>query len=194
LDVRLSARDNGAMKNADKLAGHKLQMLMLERRDASRNMARFYVLAIEPTYVLAIEPTLFGDATLVREWGRIGSTGRGGALSPRNAPEFRLALDTFRPNGSRYTNVSRGRFSGILAGERLFGGCALRPIRFRARQSWFLLAQARCLRFGKLDQPLRHRSPFGATRQDYSQGQISQKVSGNSRPLCPPSEAGVRLQ
>jgi predicted DNA-binding WGR domain protein len=31
-------------------------------------MARFYV--------LAIEPTLFGDTALVREWGRIGSLGR----------------------------------------------------------------------------------------------------------------------
>jgi predicted DNA-binding WGR domain protein len=46
----------------------KLQMLVLERRDESRNMARFYV--------LAIEPTLFGDSALVREWGRIGSWGR----------------------------------------------------------------------------------------------------------------------
>jgi predicted DNA-binding WGR domain protein len=46
----------------------KLQMLVLERRDKSRNMARFYV--------LAIEPTLFGDSALVREWGRIGSWGR----------------------------------------------------------------------------------------------------------------------
>jgi predicted DNA-binding WGR domain protein len=68
LDVRLRARDNIVMKHADELAGHKLQMLVLERRDASRNMARFYV--------LAIEPTLFGDTALVREWGRIGSTGR----------------------------------------------------------------------------------------------------------------------
>ena len=56
------------MKNVDELAGHKLQLLVLERRDASRNMACFYV--------LAIEPTLFGDTALVREWGRIGSTGR----------------------------------------------------------------------------------------------------------------------
>ena len=31
-------------------------------------MARFYV--------LAVEATLFGDAALVREWGRIGSLGR----------------------------------------------------------------------------------------------------------------------
>ena len=47
---------------------HRLQMLVLERRDPSRNMARFYV--------LAIEPTLFGDMALVREWGRVGSLGR----------------------------------------------------------------------------------------------------------------------
>ncbi len=56
------------MESADKFARHKLQMLVLERRDASRNMARFYV--------LAIEPTLFGDTALVREWGRVGSSGR----------------------------------------------------------------------------------------------------------------------
>jgi predicted DNA-binding WGR domain protein len=45
-----------------------LQLLVLERRDRSRNLARFYV--------LAIEPTLFGGAALVREWGRIGTKGR----------------------------------------------------------------------------------------------------------------------
>lgn len=43
-------------------------MLVLERRDQSCNVARFYV--------LAIEPTLFGDTALVREWGRIGAKGR----------------------------------------------------------------------------------------------------------------------
>jgi predicted DNA-binding WGR domain protein len=58
LDAYLSARDNG----------HKLQMLVLERPDASCNIAGFYV--------LAIEPMLFGDAALVREWGRLGSTSR----------------------------------------------------------------------------------------------------------------------
>jgi predicted DNA-binding WGR domain protein len=45
-----------------------LQLLVLERRDDSRNMARFYV--------LKIEPTLFGERALIREWGRIGSRGR----------------------------------------------------------------------------------------------------------------------
>ena len=46
----------------------KLQLLVLERRDPHCNMARFVV--------LAIEPTLLGDTALVREWGRIGSRGR----------------------------------------------------------------------------------------------------------------------
>lgn len=42
--------------------------LYVERIDAARNMARFYA--------LSIEPTLFGEACLVRRWGRIGSRGR----------------------------------------------------------------------------------------------------------------------
>lgn len=46
-----------------------LQLLVLERRDPAQNMARFYV--------LSIEPTLFGaDVALVREWGRLGRQGR----------------------------------------------------------------------------------------------------------------------
>jgi predicted DNA-binding WGR domain protein len=36
--------------------------------DPRRNMARFYS--------LSIEETLFGQARLVRRWGRIGTTGR----------------------------------------------------------------------------------------------------------------------
>ncbi|MDH4984042.1 WGR domain-containing protein [Aminobacter anthyllidis] len=42
--------------------------LHLQRRDPSRNMARFYC--------LSLESSLFGDAVLVREWGRIGTLGR----------------------------------------------------------------------------------------------------------------------
>jgi predicted DNA-binding WGR domain protein len=45
-----------------------LQVLVLERFDRAKNMARFYV--------LSIEPTLFEDLALVRRWGRIGSAGR----------------------------------------------------------------------------------------------------------------------
>lgn len=42
--------------------------LHFRRYDASRNMARFYC--------LSVERTLFGDAALVREWGRIGTRGQ----------------------------------------------------------------------------------------------------------------------
>ena len=45
----------------------KLQ-IVLWRRDSTRNVSRYYV--------LAIEPSLYGDAALVRAWGRIGSLGR----------------------------------------------------------------------------------------------------------------------
>ena len=40
----------------------------LRRIDAARNMARFYS--------LSIQPTLFGGASLVRNWGRIGTNGQ----------------------------------------------------------------------------------------------------------------------
>ena len=36
--------------------------------DPTRNKRRFYT--------LSIQPTLFGEWTLVREWGRLGSAGR----------------------------------------------------------------------------------------------------------------------
>jgi predicted DNA-binding WGR domain protein len=42
--------------------------LVLERVDASKNMARFYA--------LSVEPSLFGDTALVRHWGRLGKPGR----------------------------------------------------------------------------------------------------------------------
>lgn len=56
------------MNSAIETTPPRLQMLVLDRTDPQQNMARFYV--------LAIEPTLFGDAALVREWGRAGSKGR----------------------------------------------------------------------------------------------------------------------
>jgi predicted DNA-binding WGR domain protein len=41
--------------------------IMLTRIDQRRNMARFYK--------LDVQPTLFGEWSLVREWGRIGCAG-----------------------------------------------------------------------------------------------------------------------
>jgi predicted DNA-binding WGR domain protein len=40
----------------------------LRRIDPTQNMRRFYA--------LAIQPTLFGGASVVRNWGRIGSNGQ----------------------------------------------------------------------------------------------------------------------
>lgn len=40
----------------------------LRRIDLSQNMRRFYS--------LSIQPTLFGGASLVRDWGRIGTRGQ----------------------------------------------------------------------------------------------------------------------
>jgi predicted DNA-binding WGR domain protein len=41
---------------------------VLDRRDPGADMAEFYV--------LSIGTSLFGDATLIREWGRIGTSGQ----------------------------------------------------------------------------------------------------------------------
>ncbi|NTE56469.1 WGR domain-containing protein [Agrobacterium tumefaciens] len=42
--------------------------LYVERTERAKNMARYYM--------MSIEPTLFGDACLTRRWGRIGSKGQ----------------------------------------------------------------------------------------------------------------------
>jgi len=57
-------------------------MIHLTRTDPTRNMARFYT--------MALQPTLFGDWALLREWGRIGSAGR--LVSDRFASEQEAAL------------------------------------------------------------------------------------------------------
>lgn len=42
--------------------------ILLHRIDPSQNMRRFYT--------LAIQPTLFGGASVIRNWGRIGTSGQ----------------------------------------------------------------------------------------------------------------------
>ncbi len=42
--------------------------LYVERVAPDKNMARFYA--------LAVQPTLFGEVSLVRAWGRIGTRGQ----------------------------------------------------------------------------------------------------------------------
>lgn len=59
--------------------------ILLERIDPAQNMARYYV--------LSIEPTLFGDSALVREWGRIGSSSQRRSEFFRQPSDAHLALD-----------------------------------------------------------------------------------------------------
>ena len=47
---------------------NELRPVHLRRIDPSQNMRRFYS--------LSIQPTLFGGASLVRDWGRIGTRGQ----------------------------------------------------------------------------------------------------------------------
>ncbi len=73
------------MSSAIETATPRLQMLVLDRTDPRQNMARFYV--------LAVEPSLFGDVALVREWGRWGRRGRRMVDLYRDADEAAEALE-----------------------------------------------------------------------------------------------------
>jgi predicted DNA-binding WGR domain protein len=63
--------------------------IVLERIDPVRNIARYYV--------LSIEPTLFAKHTLIRRWGRIGSSGRERLqfFRGRDASQAQVTLDTW---------------------------------------------------------------------------------------------------
>lgn len=52
--------------------------------DPSRNMARYYL--------MTIQPNLFGEWSLVREWGRIGKGGQVKQASFSSAEEARQAF------------------------------------------------------------------------------------------------------
>jgi predicted DNA-binding WGR domain protein len=59
--------------------------LRLRRCDPTRNMARFYL--------MALQPTLFGEVALVRTWGRIGTRGQEMRETFDGAASARHALD-----------------------------------------------------------------------------------------------------
>jgi predicted DNA-binding WGR domain protein len=64
-----------------------LNVLVLERVDRKKNMARYYV--------LSVEPTLFAEWALVRRWGRIGGAGRTRIDLHLSSPLAQIALDTW---------------------------------------------------------------------------------------------------
>jgi predicted DNA-binding WGR domain protein len=55
-------------------------MIRLTRSDSSRNMHRYYA--------LQLAPTLFGEWSLVTEWGRIGAPGKVGAAESEAQKRF----------------------------------------------------------------------------------------------------------
>ena len=81
------------MDLAEALAQHggmsedAIQYLVLDRCDPTCNMARYYV--------LAIEPSLFGNPTLIREWGRIGLPGQRRVELHENQSQAMEALETW---------------------------------------------------------------------------------------------------
>jgi predicted DNA-binding WGR domain protein len=50
------------------MRSHRPEPIHLRRIDPTRNMRRFYC--------LTVQPTLFGGASLIRDWGRIGTRGK----------------------------------------------------------------------------------------------------------------------
>jgi len=62
-----------------------LNLLVLERCDVKRNMARYYV--------LELRPTLFGEVAFVRAWGRIGTKGREISSLHKDGHEAKMSLD-----------------------------------------------------------------------------------------------------
>ena len=61
LDVAAPCEDHAGMISQP-------YQLYVERKDPARNMARYYA--------MKIEQTMFGEACLIRRWGRIGKRGQ----------------------------------------------------------------------------------------------------------------------
>src|SRR3712207_7089237 len=78
-----------------------IHYLVLHRCDQSRNMARYYV--------LSIEPSLFGDATLIREWGRIGQPGQRRIEFYENQSRAVEALETWLQRSEEHTSELQSR-------------------------------------------------------------------------------------
>jgi predicted DNA-binding WGR domain protein len=77
-------------------------MLVLTKIDPEQNMARFYV--------LHVQPTLFGEFALVREWGRIGGGSRRRSVFYSSETEAKAAFDReFKRRQRRNYVMASGR-------------------------------------------------------------------------------------
>src|ERR1700728_1343486 len=82
-----------------------LNVLVLERVDRSKNMARYYV--------LSVEPTLFDESSLVRRWDRIGSAWRTRIDLHASPPLAQIALNTWLERKRRRGYRLRARLPGL---------------------------------------------------------------------------------
>ena len=87
------------MSNAPHTLPETIQLLVLDRIDEARNMARYYV--------LSIEPTLLGETAMVRQWGRTGSKGQQRIDLHADRAKARIALDTWLRRKLRRGYVAR---------------------------------------------------------------------------------------
>ena len=87
-------------------------MIMLRRTDAERNMHRFYA--------LGLMPTLFGEWTVVAEWGRIGSPGRvqRSTYSDEVSAMKALARRLADKSGRGYRKATHTLLRSYLAGDK----------------------------------------------------------------------------
>jgi predicted DNA-binding WGR domain protein len=105
-----------------RMAQDTIQYLVLHRCDPSCNMARYYV--------LAIKPSLFGNPTLIREWGRIGLPGQRRVELHKNQSQAVEALETWLQRKRRRGYELR---DGVTAGADQTG-CS--TCQSRADGSW----------------------------------------------------------
>ncbi len=84
--------------------------LYVERTDSTKNMSRFYA--------MSIEETLFGQACLIRRWGRIGARGQIIQHSFESEDEaVRLFLDLLRQKKKRGYHPKGEPCAGDAASE-----------------------------------------------------------------------------
>ena len=78
LDADLYARHTPCMNRIGDVPIH------LTRVDPDQNMARFYE--------MSVQPTLFGEATIFRNWGRIGTRGQSMMVTYRGIDDAAAAV------------------------------------------------------------------------------------------------------
>lgn len=100
-DSKLSLDAHGPKRDSAVMIAQPYQ-LYVERSDRTKNMSRFYA--------MSIEPNLFGEACLIRRWGRIGAKGQTKIhLFEREQDAVILFLDLIRQKRNRGYRTLSGR-------------------------------------------------------------------------------------